>query len=81
MATIRQPRSSATTRESPQSSVSFDWMGVLLEAWWVLDRMQNVKTTRQQLEVIALKVPGWEQHPYEPRFQRQYTNSNKEELA
>ena len=81
MATIRQLRPSATTRESPQSSVSFDWMGVLLEAWWVLDRIQNVKTTRQQLVVIALKVSSWEQHPNEPRFQRQHTNSNMEEIA
>jgi hypothetical protein len=35
MATISQPRTSATMRESPQSSVSFDWIVVLLEAWWV----------------------------------------------
>lgn len=35
MATIRQPLTGATTRKFPQSSVRFDWMVVLLEAWWV----------------------------------------------
>jgi hypothetical protein len=35
MATISQPRTSATTREFPLSSVKFDWTVVLLEAWWV----------------------------------------------
>ena len=35
MATISQPRTSATTREFPQSSVEFDWVVVLLEALWV----------------------------------------------
>ncbi len=35
MATIRQPLKGATTREFPQRSVRFDWMVVLLEAWWV----------------------------------------------
>ena len=35
MATISQPLTGATTREFPQSSVRFDWMVVLLEAWWV----------------------------------------------
>src|SRR4249920_2010786 len=35
MATISQPLTGATTREFPQSSVRFDWMVILLEAWWV----------------------------------------------
>lgn len=35
MITIRQPLSGATTRKFPPSSVRFDWMVVLLEAWWV----------------------------------------------
>ena len=35
MATIRQPLTGAPTRESPQSSASFDWLVVLLSAWWV----------------------------------------------
>ena len=35
MATISQPRTSAPTREFPQSSVEFDWLVVLLEALWV----------------------------------------------
>lgn len=35
MAIISQPLKEATTREFPPSSVRFDWMVVLLEAWWV----------------------------------------------
>ncbi len=35
MASIRQPLMEATTHKFPQSSVRFDWMVVLLEAWWV----------------------------------------------
>jgi len=35
MATIGQKRTSATTYEFPQSSMKFDWIVVLLEAWWV----------------------------------------------
>src|SRR5215469_15480156 len=35
MATIRQPLTGATTRGFPQSGIRFDWMVVLLEAWWV----------------------------------------------
>jgi hypothetical protein len=35
MATINQPLASAAKREFPQSSVGFDWIVVLLEAWWV----------------------------------------------
>src|SRR6516165_478792 len=35
MATISQPRASATAREFPRSSVSFDWIVVLLESLWV----------------------------------------------
>src|SRR5260370_13839032 len=35
MATSRQPRTSAPTRESPQSSASFDWLVVLLSTSWV----------------------------------------------
>ncbi len=35
MATISQPQTSATTRDFPRSSVRFDWIVVLLEAWWV----------------------------------------------
>jgi hypothetical protein len=35
MATISQPLTSAAKREFPQSSVGFDWMVILLEAWWV----------------------------------------------
>src|SRR5258708_35846280 len=34
MATSRQPRTSAPTRESPQSSASFDWLVVVLSTWW-----------------------------------------------
>jgi hypothetical protein len=35
MATMSQPLTGATTRDFPQSSVRFDWIVVLLEAWWV----------------------------------------------
>ena len=35
MASISQPLTGATRREFPQSSVRFDWVVVLLEAWWV----------------------------------------------
>src|SRR6266566_3590952 len=35
MATISQPQTSATPRDFPRSSVRFDWIVVLLEAWWV----------------------------------------------
>ena len=35
MVPIRQPRTSTPTRESPQSSASFDWLFVLLSTWWI----------------------------------------------
>ncbi len=35
MATISQPLVGATTRKFPQNSMRFDWIVVLLEAWWV----------------------------------------------
>ena len=35
MAIISQPLKEATTREFPPNSVRFDWIVVLLEAWWV----------------------------------------------
>lgn len=35
MATMSQPLMGTTTRKFPQSSVRFDWIVVLLEAWWV----------------------------------------------
>jgi hypothetical protein len=35
MATIRQSLMGATIREAPQSSTRFDWIMVLLSAWWV----------------------------------------------
>jgi hypothetical protein len=35
MVTIRQPFKGAPTRESPKSSVRFDWIVVLLSVWWV----------------------------------------------
>ncbi len=35
MTTIRQPLKGVTTRTLPQSSVRFDWIVLLLSAWWV----------------------------------------------
>src|SRR5215472_3414448 len=35
MAIIRQPLTGAKTRESPKASARFDWIAILLSAWWV----------------------------------------------